>query len=253
MKPKSYKMLELPKRNKKPRIEGLTSIHDISLTSVQLESILCEHSDFVDFAKFGVGTAYFAPRLKKKVEIYQSHNIHPYFGGTLFEKFYAQGKLNDFLAFMDQNGVRHLEISTGTIDIDLKERIELTKELSKRYTVLTEVGTKDADEIMPPSKWIYEINSLFDAGAAYIITEGRNSGTAGIFRPSGELRSGLIEDIISNCDVSKLIFEAPIPKAQMFFINKVGCNVNLGNVSPHDLLLLETQRQALRSETFFLK
>lgn len=246
-------MLELPKRNIKPRTNGITSIHDVFLTSVQLESILCEHSEFVDIAKFGVGTAYFAPKLKEKVELYKSYNIKPYFGGTLFEKFYVQNKMNDFLLFLDHNGVTHLEISTGTIDIDIDERINMTKELSKNYTVFAEVGTKDADEIMPPSKWIYEINALLDSGAAYVITEGRNSGTAGIFRPSGELRSGLIEDIISNCDVSKLIFEAPIPKAQMFFINKVGTNVNLGNVNPNDLLLLETQRQGLRSETFYLK
>ena len=243
-------MIDLPKRTKKKRVNGLTSLHDVSLTTYELESILTDYGDFIDIAKFGVGTALVTPNLKRKIKLYKDYDIIPYFGGTLFEKFYSQNKLESYLTFLTENGINHIEISTGTIDISLDKRIELVKELSKQFVVFTEVGSKDATKITPPSVWMREINELHSAGASYVITEGRNSGTAGIYRSTGELRTGLIEDIISNCDVSKIIFEAPTPKNQMYFINKLGANVNLGNVNPKDVLLLETQRMGLRSETF---
>jgi phosphosulfolactate synthase len=145
-----------------------------------------------------------------------------------------------------------VEISMGTIDIELEERVNLVKEFSQDFEVLSEIGSKDGEAIMPPSVWINELNTLLDAGCKYVITEGRNSGTAGVYRPSGEIRTGLIADIITSVPAEKIIFEAPQPKAQMFFINQVGANVNLGNVNPNDLLLLEAQRCGLRSETFFL-
>ena len=245
--------LNLPTRVPKPRKIGLTSIHDVSLTCDQLSSILEDHGEFIDIAKFGVGTAYVTPKLREKVELYKKYNVDVYFGGTLFEKFYYQNAIQDYIKFMKEHEVNMVEVSTGTISLDLKDRLTLVREfVDMGFTVLGEVGTKDANEVMAPSVWFKEINALMEAGCLYVITEGRNSGTAGVFRPSGELRTGLIDDIILNCDVERLIFEAPVPKAQMYFINKVGCNVNLGNINPNDLLLLETQRLGLRSETFYL-
>jgi len=158
--------------------------------------------------------------------------------------------LDDYKSMMNKLGVNLLEVSCGTIDISLEDRIALIEDFKKDFKVLSEVGSKDTDTIMPPSVWIKEINTLLDAGCEYVITEGRNSGTAGIFRTSGEIRTGLVADIITQIDSAKLIFEAPTPKAQMYFINQVGPNVNLGNVALKDLLLLETQRLGLRSETF---
>ena len=165
-------------------------------------------------------------------------------------KFYHQNKLADYKSMMKKLGVNLLEVSCGTIDISLEDRVALIEDFKKDFKVLSEVGSKDTDTIMPPSIWIKEINTLLEAGCEYVITEGRNSGTAGIFRTSGEIRTGLVADIITQIDSSKLIFEAPTSKAQMYFINQVGTNVNLGNVALKDLLLLETQRLGLRSETF---
>jgi phosphosulfolactate synthase len=246
-------MLTLPERTEKNRTYGLTSIHDVHLTIGQTETILKDYSIFLDYAKFGVGTAYVTPNLKEKIRLYKEFDVIPYFGGTLFEKFYADDKFDKFLLFMSNNNIETIEISTGTIDIPLEERMELVSKLCKDFNVLTEVGSKDAELIMAPSQWINEINSLLNAGANYVITEGRNSGTAGIYRTTGEMRTGLVEDIILQCDVNKIIFEAPNTSAQMHFINKIGANVNLGNIKPEDLLLLETQRVGLRSETFDVK
>ncbi len=246
-----YKLI-LPSRTEKPRKNGITSVHDVMLTRSQLNAILKDHHDFLDVAKLGVGSAYITPFLSEKIKLYQAHEIEVYFGGTLFEKFYYQDKLGGYLEFIDAHNINTLEISCGTTEIDLKKRVELVKRLSDKYSVLSEVGSKDTDKIMPPSQWIDELNTLLEAGSKYVITEGRNSGTAGVYRTSGELRTGLVADIIAQVSVDKIIFEAPTSKSQMFFINQVGSNVNLGNVNPNDLLLLESQRRGLRSETFFL-
>ena len=243
-------MLQFPQRVSKPRAIGITSIHDVSLTVGELKNILNDHACFVDFAKFGVGSAYVTPRLDEKIEIYKKYGVEPYFGGTLFEKFYAHNKLDAYLRYLHEYGISIIEISTGIVDIEFERRVAMIREISSDFTVFSEVGSKDQDRIMAPSVWINEIHELMNAGASYIVTEGRDSGTAGIFRSSGEIRTGLVDDIIHQCDVDKLIFEAPTPTSQMFFINLVGANVNLGNVKPTDLLLLETERIGLRAETF---
>lgn len=246
-------MLNLPKRNNKPRKTGITSLHDISLTTNQLESILEEHHEFVDIAKLGIGTAYITPNLNKKIEIYKSFNIEVYFGGTLFEKFYSQNKLDLYKKYLEDHQINSVEVSTGTIDLDIDKRVEIVKDFSKDFMVLSEVGSKDSEAVMAPSKWLHEIESLFEAGSSYVITEGRDSGTAGMFRSNGEIRTGLLDDILNTSEIDQIIFEAPTPASQIYFINKVGSNVNLGNINPYGVLQLETQRQSLRSDTFFLE
>jgi len=244
--------LTLPERTSKPRTNGLTCVHDVQYSIGQLKNILNDYSEYIDVAKLGVGSAYVTPNLEEKIKLYNSFGVRVYFGGTLFEKFYYQEKLDLYKEFMKKFDISMVEISTGTIEIPLERRIELVKEFSSEFTVLSEIGSKDGEAIMPPSVWIHELNSLLEAGCAYVITEGRNSGTAGVYRPSGEIRTGLIADIIATVPAERIIFEAPQSKAQMFFINQVGSNVNLGNINPGDLLLLEAQRVGLRSETFFI-
>jgi len=246
-------MLDLPLRQKKPRHFGITSLHDVSLNLAQSEDILKDFASYIDIVKLGVGTGYVMPRIKEKIKLFQSFDIKVYFGGTLFEKFYYQDKIDEYKKYLKSMNVNMVEISCGTLNISLDKRIELVKQFSEEFTVLAEVGSKDNEIIMAPSEWCKEIEKLLNAGSQYVITEGRNSGTAGVYRPSGEIRSGLIADIIKEFNIENLIFEAPTPKSQMYFLNMMGVNVNLGNVNPSDVLLLETQRLGIRSETFYLK
>lgn len=242
--------LILPERTARPRKVGITSLHDVCCTVAEIESILTDFGDFIDVAKFGIGVAAITPRLADKVAAYKRCGVIPYFGGTLFEKYFSQGKLSEYLRFLEINGVDWIEVSEGTIDIPLKERIAIVSELSGSLSVVAEVGSKDAQHIMPPSAWINEIGELLKAGACYVITEGRQSGDAGVYRSNGEIRSGLVTDIISAFGPDQLIFEAPTSVAQAFFINLVGPNVNLGNIDPRTVAFVEAQRQGLRSETF---
>lgn len=245
--------LELPKRTSKPRQIGITSIHDVGISTRELEGLLADFGDYLDFAKFGVGSAYVMPKLKDKVQLYRDHGVSCYVGGTLFEKYHHQGKIDALIENLQRLGFDMVEVSTGTTDIPLEERVDLCRHLSQYFTVVSEVGTKDKEAVMPPSQWIAEITALLDAECSYVITEGRDSGTAGIFNASGSLRTDLLTEIIANLDTDRIIFEAPTASSQMHLINTVGSNVNLGNVAPRDLLLLEAQRQGLRSETFFLE
>ncbi|TLS38122.1 phosphosulfolactate synthase [Pseudalkalibacillus caeni] len=245
--------LNLPVRTEKDREYGITSIVDFGMPVGQLEHILVDYHSYIDIAKIGVGSAYVTPNIEEKLALYKKHNVKPYFGGTLFEKFYHQGKLDNYLTFLAKHNVEWIEVSTGVLDIDIDKRLDLVSTLKQNFNVIGEVGSKDAEIVMPLSQWTAELDALLEAGCKYVITEGRDSGTAGIYDKTGKVRDGLLKDILQNIDPQKVIFEAPHAKHQMFFINQIGPNVNLGNVKIQDVLLLEAQRCGLRNETFFME
>lgn len=245
--------LQLPVRTTKPRIDGVTAITDLGLTFQSLHDLLCELHPFIDFAKFGIGSAYLTARFDEKIALYQEFGVAPYCGGTLFEKFYQQENLRGYLTYLKQHNMQWIEISNGTIDTPLDRRVSIVKELSSDFKVVAEVGRKNIKTAMTPGQWIEELQALLHAGASYVVTEGRDSATAGIYQHSGEPREELVRQIVNNIDVTRTIFEAPTGKSQMYFINLLGPNVNLGNVAAKDLLLLESQRCGLRHETFFVE
>ncbi|MGX1902136.1 phosphosulfolactate synthase [Thermolongibacillus altinsuensis] len=244
--------LTLPTRAKKNRDYGLTVIADFGTPVGELNHILSDYHSFIDLAKIGIGSAYVTPNLKRKIELYKEYHIQPYCGGTLFEKAYYQGKINDYLKFLENLGIEWVEVSNGTLDIPLEERLELVSQMKNLFHVIGEVGSKEQSKVFTNTQWLEEIHALLDAGCEYITTEGRDSGTAGIYDRDGTVKKHLIDDFLQYTDVRKIIFEAPTPKQQMFFINHIGPNVNLGNVKLQDIVTLEAQRCGLRSETFFL-
>lgn len=245
--------LRIPQRTSGNREYGVTSIADFGMSLKEIEHILSDFSQFIDIAKLGIGSAYVTPNLEDKIQLYKSYGIEPYCGGTLFEKAYYQGKMTEYKLYLEKLGIRWIEISTGTLDIPLEERIRLVEECKADFDVLAEVGSKDTSSEMSSSEWIREISELLKAGSRYVITEGRDSGTAGIYENSGSVKSELIQGLLTEIDERKIIFEASLPKHQMYFINEVGPNVNLGNVRLSDVLTLEAQRCGLRSETFYLE
>lgn len=245
--------LKLPKRTSRNRKYGLTSVMDLGTPIGKLKDLLNEYSEFIDIAKIGMGSAYVTGNLKNKIELYKEFQIEPYCGGTLFEKCFYHDKIPQYLDYLKRIGISTVEISAGTLDISLNDRIDIISKIKGDFGVIAEVGSKDSDKVIKNSTWLEEMHQLLDAGCDYVITEGRYSGTAGIYDKSGTIKSGLISDLVRNVDCNKIIFEAPTSQHQMFFINSIGPNVNLGNVKINDVLLLEAQRCGLRSETFFLE
>ena len=245
--------LSVPKRTQGERSYGLTSIADFGTPIGLLKTYLEDYHQFIDIAKIGIGSAYVTPNIKEKVSLYKQYNVKPYFGGTLFEKSFYQNKMVEYVKQLKGLGIEWIEVSDGTLNIPLTKRLSLVKKLKDDFYILGEVGSKDTEKEMPLSEWIYELNELLSAGCRYVITEGRDSGTAGIYHKDGKIKTTLIEELKQNVDITKLIFEAPTAKSQMYFINSFGANVNLGNVKVQDVLTLEAQRCGLRSETFYLE
>ena len=244
-----FKFLTLPERTTKPRESGLTHVLDKGLSLEQVRQFLEVSGDYTDIVKLGWGTAVVTPNVKAKIALYQDSGIPVCFGGTFFEVCLRQGKFDEYLALVDECGMECVEISDGTIAMDEEDKLAILRRLSKRYKVLSEVGSKDEAVVITPSTWIDSIKRELEAGAWKVITEGRESGTVGIYRPSGDVKDGLLEEIRESFDTSQLLFEAPIKKQQAWFIKQFGSNVNLGNIPPEEVISVETLRVGVRGDT----
>jgi phosphosulfolactate synthase len=244
-----FEFLTLPERTTKPRESGLTHVLDKGLSLEQVRQFLEVSGGYVDIVKLGWGTAVVTPNVKEKIALYQSFGIPVCFGGTFFEVCLRQGKFEEFLALVDECGMECVEISDGTVAMEEEDKLAILRRLSKRYKVLSEVGSKDEAVVITPTRWVDSIKRELEAGAWKVITEGRESGTVGIYRPTGDVKDGLLEEIRTSFDTSQILFEAPIKKQQAWFIKQFGANVNLGNIPPEEVISVETLRVGVRGDT----
>src|ERR1700737_1994620 len=241
--------LDLPERSAKPRERGITHVIDRGLSLAEVDGLMEVAGASVDIVKLGWGTALATANLIPKLERYRSHGVPVVVGGTLTEAAIRQRRIEPFVEWLHDLGLRHIEVSDGTIAIDPVFKCELIARLSREFTVLSEVGSKDAAEIMAPYRWVEQIQAELEAGAWKVIAEARESGTAGIFRADGEVRSGLIDEIAHEVDPGRMIFEAPLRGQQVWLLRRFGTECNLGNIAADDVLSLETLRLGLRSDT----
>jgi phosphosulfolactate synthase len=248
----NFNLKQMPERTARPRTNGLTMIMDKGLGLDEVRNFLSTSLPYVDIVKLGFGTSYVTSNLKEKLAIYKEHNVPVYFGGTLFEAFIIRDQFQDYIDAMKEYGIDHVEVSDGSMDIDHKEKCKYISELAKHATVLSEVGSKDAAHIIPPYKWIELMRAELEAGSSYVIAEAREAGNVGIYRGSGEVREGLVQEILTQIPSEKIIWEAPQKAQQLYFLELLGANVNLGNIAPHEVIALEAMRIGLRGDTFHL-
>jgi phosphosulfolactate synthase len=241
--------LDLPPRPGKPRAEGLTHVMDKGLNLREIEGMFDTAGRYVDIVKLGWGTSYVTNNLEKKIALYRSFDTPVVCGGTLFEAVYAREKIDEFKRWLVEQRFSHVEISDGTLEIPRERKLELIADFARDFTVLSEVGSKDVEVNYAPYLWVDWIKEELEAGAWKVITEGREGGTAGIYRPTGEMRTGLVDEIVHEIDVQDLIFEAPTKASQAWFVKQFGPNVNLGNIPPEEVIPLETLRLGLRGDT----
>ncbi len=242
---------DIPERAPKPREKGMTMVMDKGLSVRQAEDMIDISGEYIDIIKLGFGSSYVTPNLEKKIEVFRSAKIPFYFGGTLLEAFIARDRFDDYLKLIDKYKLTHAELSDGSITIEHDEKLSLIRRLSKHATVISEVGSKEEGIIIHPNKWIEMMEREIQAGAWKVIAEARESGTVGIYRPNGKAHVVLINKIISRVPPDKIIWETPNKSGQVYFINLLGANVNLGNISPTEVIALESLRIGLRSDTFF--
>ncbi|MBS1774513.1 MAG: phosphosulfolactate synthase [Bacteroidetes bacterium] len=248
----NFKLKNMPERTQKPRKYGLTMVMDKGMGHDEVKNFLSVAAPYVDIVKLGFGTAFVTNRLREKIEIYRSHNIPVYFGGTLFEAFLIRGQFDDYVEIVKDYGLQHVEVSDGSIIIPHAEKCGYIEKLAKHVTVLSEVGSKDATHIMPPYKWIELMRAELEAGSTYVIAEAREAGNVGIYRGTGEVREGLVQEILTQIPSEKIIWEAPQKAQQVYFLELLDANVNLGNLAPNEVIPLEAMRVGLRGDTFHL-
>lgn len=250
----NYNLNDIPTRTSQPRTTGLTIVSDKGLSIAEIESTLSISAPYIDMVKLAFGTAMVTPFLKEKIQLYQSFNIPVFFGGLLFEAFVIRNQFNDFLKLIEQFNISLVEVSDGAIKISHEQKCAYIRQFSKTGTVISEIGSEDKDKvhITPPYKWIQLMQAELDAGSSYVIAEAKESGTVGLYRNSGEVREGLVDEILTKIPAEKIIWEAPAKDQQLFFIKLLGCNANLGNIAPSEVIPLETMRIGLRSDSFEL-
>src|SRR5260370_5118652 len=242
--------LELPPRSDKPREQGITHVLARGLSLADVDGLIEVAGDAIDLVKLGWGTALATGNLQPKLRRYAELGIPAVLGGTLTELAIAQDKFDELVAWVRELGLRHFEISDGTIALPHERKLELIVRLAEEFTVLSEVGSKDdTGAITPPYLWVEQMQRELAAGAWKVIAEGRETGTAGIFRPDGEVREGLIGAITHEVDPARILFDAPSQDQQVWFIRRFGAEVNLGNVPVGEVLALETLRRGRAADT----
>ena len=247
----NFEIPYIPERPSKPRNLGLSMIMDKGLSLAEAESMVEAGSDFIDFVKFGFGTSLITNKLHEKISLYKQAGIKPYFGGTLFEIFIIRGMFDEYCKYIDKFKLDLVEVSDGSMEMDNDVKCEYISKLAKRYTVISEVGSKQADVHIPDEEWVAMTQKELQAGSWKVIAEARESGNIGIYNSNNSANTKLINDIIAGVKIENVIWEAPIKSQQAWFINLLGANVNLGNIAPNEVISLETLRRGLRGDTFF--
>ncbi|MBN8835874.1 MAG: phosphosulfolactate synthase [Sphingobacteriia bacterium] len=248
----NFHLTQIPERTGKPRVSGLTMVMDKGLSIQEVHNFLDVAGPHVDIVKLGFGTSFVTPNLREKIDVYRAYGMPIYFGGTLFEAFLVRNQFDDYINVCKDYGIEYMEVSDGSINIPHAEKCGYIEKLTKHGTVLSEVGSKDAAHIIPPYKWIELMRAELEAGSSYVIAEAREAGNVGIYRGTGEVREGLVQEILTQIPAEKIIWEAPQKAQQLYFLELIDCNVNLGNIAPNEVLPLEAMRVGLRGDTFML-
>ena len=248
----NFNLSQLPERNTRPRAFGITMVMDKGLSLEEAKNFMSVSSPHVDMVKLGFGTSVVTPQLEEKIEVYKSYDMAVYFGGTLFEAYLVRNQIEDYIRLCRDCGIDYMEVSDGSITIPHAEKCGYIVKMTKYATVLSEVGSKDATHIIPPYKWIELMKAELEAGSSYVIAEAREAGNVGIYRGTGEVREGLVQEILTQIPQEKIIWEAPQKAQQLYFLELIGCNANLGNIPPNEVIALEAMRIGLRGDTFSL-
>ncbi len=243
--------LKLRERAQKPRRSGLTHVLDKGSPLETTRDMLRQMAAYVDIWKFGWGSAYLDPTIREKVAALKSENVKSCTGGTLLEIAWHQGCADDMLRFATDMNFDCIEVSDGATDMPLSEKRGLISRARDRgFEVLSEIGSKDPKKAVDPDCWLAEIEGDVAAGAHWIVAEGRESGTVGLYRPDGQIRRGLVDALTQSAHAGRIIYESPQKSQQSCLLRLLGPSVNLGNVLLEDLMGLEAIRVGLRADSF---
>lgn len=241
--------LDLPARTVKPRPCGVTHVLDKGLTVAGTEAFLDQTGHLVDIVKIGWGIGYLDPTLPDRVRRYTGHGCGVSLGGTLLEIAALQDRVRELRDWALRTGISHIEVSNGLCALTIERKRALIRELCTDFEVLAETGAKDDTHPCTPEEWADEMAGDLDAGAHWLVAEGRESGTVGIYHDDHDVRGDVITAILRRVPAERIIFEAPAKNQQTWFVRTIGPGANLGNIGPADVLSVETLRLGLRADT----
>ena len=247
--PGQPEFLDLPGREAKPRSRGLTHVLDKGLDVARTQSFIDQCAALLDIVKVGWGIGYVDPMIAERVAAYRAADVQVSLGGTLVEICAMQGRIEPLRDWALELGITVMEVSNGLHILDPEAKSALIRQLSRDFTVAAEVGDKDPKFPVLADRWIEEMEADLEAGATWLVAEGRESGTVGIYSPEGTVRADLVAMVADRLPIDRVIFEAPLKAQQAWFIHMGGAQVNLGNIAPEDVLPLETLRLGLRADT----
>lgn len=247
-----YKLPFIPERPGKPRNSGLTMVMDKGLSYNEAAEMISSSGEFIDFLKLGFGTSLITNNLQQKVDLYRQANIRPYLGGTLFEAFVIRGMLDQYIDMAKSLNLDLVEVSDGSMKMDHDQKCKYISRLAQDFTVISEVGSKQADVVIADDRWVAMMAKELECGAWRVIAEARESGNTGIYNKDHSANTKLIDEIIKVVDINNVIWEAPLKSQQAWFIKLLGHEVNLGNIATNEVIPLETLRLGLRGDTFFM-
>lgn len=226
-------------------------VMDKGLSLREAENFAAVGSEYTDFVKLGFGTSVITPDVDKKIRAYHKAGMITYLGGTLFEAFVIRGMFSQYVDLLKSSGIKMAEISDGSYEIEHPKKLEYIRELSRDFTVISEVGSKKKNIVYTPDQWVDMMKSELDAGSVKVIAEARETGTIGIYNDDGSVNLELINAISKQIGFNNVLWEAPQKSQQAWFILNFGANVNLGNIAPNEIIALESLRLGLRGDTFF--
>jgi len=241
--------LQLPPRAGKPRVEGLTHLLDKGMSLHSLDALLEHAADYIDVIKLGWGIGYIDKDLANRALLCRQADVSLCLGGTLLEVAASRNAVPELARWAQSAGIGALEVSNGLRAMDVRRKRELIRDLSPDFEVFAETGAKDGSVDVSAVDWVGEMEGDLAAGASYVIAEGRESGTVGLYRADGSPRAQLVEAIAAHLPMGRVIFEAPTKAQQTWLVRRLGPDVGLGNVSPDEVLALETLRLGLRADT----
>ena len=247
----NFFLTDMPERTKKPREEGLTMVMDRGLSINETKNFIDMCSPHTDIVKLGFGTSAVSPHVRAKIDLYKEAGLLVYIGGTLFEAFIIRNMFKEYKDLLRKWDLNMCEVSDGSIEIPHKKKCNYIKELAKEFNVVSEVGSKDENKLIAPYKWIELMQEELKAGSWKVIAEAREGGNVGIYNKGGDVRSDLIDEILTKINSNDILWEAPKKPQQVWFIKLLGPNVNLGNIAWDEVIPLETLRIGLRADTFF--
>ena len=243
-------ILDLNDRTSKPRSHGFTWLIDTGSGVRQLDDLLDVGAPHVDMVKLAFGTSLITANLEEKIAMLRRHDVDVCLGGTLFELMYLRDRVDEYRRFVRDLGIDTVEISDGSITIPADDKVRMIESFARDFKVVSEVGSKDSSVVVAPARWVKAIQRELEAGASHVILEGRESGTSGMYRTTGEMRTGLIEEVLdAGIDPKCHVFEAPQKAHQLYLIKLLGADVNLANIAVDDVIACECLRRGLRGDT----